>query len=238
MASIQTTSHWQQPDAEKASSLGIPWRRLITTVAVMASVGALLYHFIDIDEVHARAEEMPGVLAFALLVILPLFGIPASILHVAAGIRFGLWWGFALVVASIALQIIASYFIVRCWRERLERTRWIQNLRQRIPPGAHASVCAFTVLLPGAPFAAVNYTLPLLGVPLRTLLLCALPLHALRATITVGFGGQSHHLTATRLAVMGAYALLILGTCWWTYRRLQSRFSGQPPAADGRKQPA
>jgi uncharacterized membrane protein YdjX (TVP38/TMEM64 family) len=199
---------------------------------------AILYRTIDMEEVEDQAARLPGAIAFILLVLLPLLGFPASVLHVAAGIRFGALPGFGLVVVSIALQLIASYWIVRVWRRRFEKARWLKRVRERIPKGAHAPVCAFTVLLPGAPFAVVNYTLALIGVPLRTLLLCALPLHALRATITVALGGQSTHLTAMRLGVLVAYALLILGACAWMYHRLQSRFASRRPAAGGRKQPA
>jgi uncharacterized membrane protein YdjX (TVP38/TMEM64 family) len=216
----------------------LPWRRIAWVIAVLVLVGALLYHFIDIEEVHAQAARLPAAAAFALLVFLPLLGLPVSVLHVAAGIRFGGPLGYLLVVLSIGLQLLASYALVHVWRSRFEQSRWLARLRQRIPKGAHASVCAFTVLLPGAPFGAVNYVLPLLGVPLRTLLLVAWPLHALRATVTVAFGDQSDHLTPARLSVLVVYALLILGTSWWLYRRLQSQFSDPPRAAGGRKQPA
>jgi uncharacterized membrane protein YdjX (TVP38/TMEM64 family) len=157
---------------------------------------------------------------------------------VAAGIRFGAVWGMTFVSLSILLQVLASHGIVRIWRRHFENSRWLKKVRDRIPEGAHASVCVFTVLLPGVPYAAVNYVLPLVGVPLRTFVLCAWPLHTLRSTITVMFGDQSDHLTAARLAVLTAYALTILGASWWTYRRLQSRFEDRPPGEDDRKQPA
>jgi uncharacterized membrane protein YdjX (TVP38/TMEM64 family) len=176
-----------------------------------------------------------GVAAFAGLVVLPLVGFPASILHVAAGIRFGAPLGLALVSLSILIQLLASYAIVRIWRSYFARASWLKKLRARIPEGAHTSVSIFTVLLPGAPFTAVNYLLPSIGVPLRTFILCAWPLHTLRSTVTVTFGDQSAHLTATRLAVLTAYALAILGVSWWTYRRLQSQLAGRRPAAGGRK---
>jgi uncharacterized membrane protein YdjX (TVP38/TMEM64 family) len=216
----------------------LPWLRIATTVAVVGIIVAIFYRMIDMEEVEAQAARLPGVIAFILLVLLPMLGFPASVLHVAAGIRFGVLPGYGLVVASIALQLVASYWIVRVWRHYFEKARWLKRVRERIPKGAHAPVCAFTVLLPGAPFAVVNYTLALIGVPLRTLLFCALPLHALRATITVAFGGQSTHLTATRLGVLVAYALLLLGASAWMYHRLQSRFADRRSAAGGRKQPA
>lgn len=216
----------------------LPWRKIASYALVIGTITALLYSKVDLEELHAQARRFNGVVAFALLVVLPLFGFPASLLHVAAGIRFGAPLGLTLVSLSILLQLLASYAMVRMWRRHFERARWLAKIRERIPDGAHASVCVFTVLLPGVPFAAVNYVLPLIGVPLRTFILCAWPLHTLRSTVTVVFGDQSAHLTATRLVVLLVYALMILGASWWTYRRLQSRFEGRRPAAGGRKQRA
>lgn len=216
----------------------LPWGKIATFVLILAAVGALVYTRVDIEQIHQQAEQFNGFVAFALLVVLPLVGFPASLLHVAAGIRFGAVLGLALVSLSILIQLFASYAIVHVWRKHFESARWLRKVRDRIPKGAHAGVSIFTVLLPGVPFAGVNYVLPLIGVPLRTFILCAWPLHTLRSTITVVLGDQSDHLTASRLAVLGAYALLIVGASWWTYRRLQSQFEGPLPAAGDQKQPA
>jgi uncharacterized membrane protein YdjX (TVP38/TMEM64 family) len=216
----------------------LPWGKIASVALVLGLIAAVLYSKLDIEAVHAHAARLNGGVAFALLVVLPLFGFPANLAHIAAGIRFGAIAGLALVSLSILLQLLVSYALVHRWRRFFERSRWLKKLRDRIPEGAHASVCIFTVLLPGAPYAAVNYTLPLLGVPLRTFLLCAWPLHSLRSTVTVLLGDQSAHLTATRLVVLIGYALLILAASWWTYRRMQSQFSDPPSAAGGRKQPA
>jgi uncharacterized membrane protein YdjX (TVP38/TMEM64 family) len=216
----------------------LPWREMALYALILGAFAVIVYSRIDVEAVHQQATRLNGVVAFALLLVLPLFGFPASLLHVAAGIRFGAAAGMALVSLSILLQLLASFAIVRHWKARFERMRWIRRIRERIPNGAHASVCVFTVLLPGVPYAAVNYALPLAGVPLGTFVLCAWPLHSLRSTVTVVFGDQSAHLTAARLAVLLAYALMIVVASWWTYRRLQSQFEGPPPAAGDRKQPA
>ena len=214
----------------------LPWRGVLTLVAIVAAIGCAVYSQIDIHTVHAEAARLPGWAAFALLVVLPLFGFPASLLHVAAGIRFGIALGLALVALSILLQLLASFAIVRIWRERFERARWVRRVRERIPRGAHPSICIMAVLLPGAPYAGVNYVLPLLGVPLRTYVLCCLPVHALRSTVTVTLGDQSDQLTPARLAVLIGYALAILSVSWWAYRRLRSRLE-DPPAAAGDPKP-
>ena len=216
----------------------LPWRKLASYGLVIGGISALIYSQVEIESLHREAARFNGALAFSVLVVLPLLGFPASLLHIAAGIRFGAPLGLALVSLSILIQLLTSYAIVRIWRKRFERARWVARIRERIPDGAHASVCVFTVLLPGVPYAAVNYVLPIIGVPLRTFVACAWPLHTLRSTVTVVFGDQSAHLTAARLAVLLVYALTILGASWWTYRRLQAQFEGRPRVAGDRKQPA
>jgi uncharacterized membrane protein YdjX (TVP38/TMEM64 family) len=215
-----------------------PWRRVLIALPIIALVATLLYHQIDVHAVHERAREFNGVAAFGLLAVLPLIGFPASMLHVAAGVRFGSMLGLTLVATSILFQLLVSYSLVHIFRASFSKWRWVQRVRERIPDGAHASICVFAVLLPGAPYAAINYTLPVIGVPFHTYVLCCLPLHTLRATVTVLFGDQSDKFTGARLAVLVLYALLILGASWWTFRRLKSRLEGPPEAASGRKQPA
>ena len=214
----------------------LPWGRIASVLVVLIAIGALLYSQIDVHELHRQANRLPGPVAFALLLILPLIGFPVSLLHVAAGIRFGAALGLGLVALSIGLQLLASFGIGHVWRARFERARWVERIRRRVPKGAHASICVFTVLLPGAPYTAINYVLPLVGVPLRTFLLCCLPLHTLRSTVTVLLGDQSDQLTPGRLAVLVAYALTILGASWWMFRRMRRQFEG-PPAAEGDRTP-
>ena len=211
-----------------------PWRKIVTFLIAFVAIAGLAYSQLEIEEVHAAAQRLHAGAAFALLAILPLLGFPASLLHIAAGIRFGAAVGLALVSLSILFQLLVSYGVVKLWRNQFEASRWLRKLRERIPQGAHASVCIFTLLLPGAPYAAINYVLPLLGVPLRTFLLCAWPLHTLRSTITVVLGDQSDQLTATRLMILVGYALLVLAASWWTYRRMQAQFSDPPPGANDR----
>jgi uncharacterized membrane protein YdjX (TVP38/TMEM64 family) len=215
----------------------LPWGKIASFALVIGAISIVVYSRIDVEAVHQRAARFHGGIAFLLLLVLPLFGFPVSLLHIAAGVRFGAGAGMALVSLSILIQVVASFAIVRIWRRHFEHARWLQRIRRRIPEGAHASVCIFTLLLPGVPYAAVNYVLPLIGVPLRIFVACAWPLHTLRSTVTVIFGDQSAQLTVARLAVLLVYALMIVGASWWTYRRMQSRFEDPPPVAGDRKQP-
>ncbi len=206
-------------------------------IAVLVIAGLVLLHQkFDLEVVRSKAAELNGGLAFFLLTVLPLVGFPASVLHVVAGMRFGIPLGLALVWLSILLQLLASYALVH-WR-RSFFARQFKSVRDKIPPGAHAPVTVFTMLIPGAPYFAQNYTLPLIGVPLRLYLGICLPMHGARSSIAVIFGGQSHQLTLGRVLLMVAYGAVILTASWWALRRLQTTLGDQRRAGSGRKQPA
>lgn len=229
------------PNSDSSPDNPHPWQRLryvrLAVLGLVVVAGVFLLHGkIDVAAVHATAQQLDGGVAFALLVVLPLLGFPVSILHVAAGIRFGAARGLLLVSLSIGIQLLISYALVHRWRHRFEGH--FASFRRRIPAGAHASVTIFSALIPGAPFAAINYVLPLLGIRFPTYLLCLWPVHTLRSTLTVLLGDQSDHFTPARLAVLGGYAgVLALGS-WWLYRRLRRQLGDQSAAADGRTRPA
>lgn len=211
-------------------------KRFWATLVVVAGGLLLLYHEADLATIQAKARELPGWLCFLLLTCLPLVGFPASVLHVGAGLRFGIQLGLGLVWLSILLQLLASYGLVHLHRGFFAKR--FKAIREKIPQGAHAPVTVFTMLIPGAPYFAQNYTLPLIGVPLRLYLGICLPMHCARSSIAVIFGGQSHDLTPGRVLAMLAYAALILTASWWALRRLKTTLGDQSPKAGGRKQPA
>jgi uncharacterized membrane protein YdjX (TVP38/TMEM64 family) len=233
---MSRTAKKRRPNHDPLLGRSAKWIRTIGGLVVLAAIVALLYGRIHLDAVQEYAGRLNGFAAFGLLLVLPLVGFPASVLHVAAGVRFGVTLGLALVALSIGMQLLASYGLVHLARDTFARrfAAW----RRRIPVGAHASVCVFAVLLPGAPFAAINYALPLVGVRLRTYLACCWPLHVLRSTVTVLLGGEMTRFTPTRLIVLGAYALVLTGASVWTYRRLRRQLGAPPAAADDRMQPA
>ena len=113
-------------------------RRVITVAAVVLGLVALalLYRQIDMPALHRRAEAVNGTFVFALMTVLPLAGFPVSITHAVAGVRFGFGYGMVLVAASIVLQLLASYALVKAlpglFAHRLE------PLRRRLPKGANS----------------------------------------------------------------------------------------------------
>lgn len=199
----------------------------------LACVGiALLYRQIDVAEVHRRAEEINGVLVFLLITVLPLLGFPVSVAHAVAGVRFGLGYGWLVVAFSIVLQLLASYALVKSAPKLFARR--LEPLRRRLPHTAHVPLTLFTLLLPGVPYFAKNYVLPLVGVPLRTYLLWSAPIHIARSMVGIAFGDMSDNLTPLRITGFAVYTLALFTACAWAFRRLQTQIQDPPPAADDR----
>lgn len=209
-------------------------RKIITAIVVLIAcvVLALLYRQIDVPALHARAQEVNGAMVFLLITVLPLFGFPVSVCHAVAGVRFGLGWGLVLVSASIVLQLLASYALVKAAPKFF--ARHLDKYRKRLPKATHAPLTQFTMLLPGVPYFAQNYVLPLVGVPLGVYLLWGGVIHILKSIIGILFGEMSDDLTPARIAIFVAYAIFITITTAWAFRRLQARMKDQRPTAGGR----
>jgi uncharacterized membrane protein YdjX (TVP38/TMEM64 family) len=198
-------------------------------VAVAACIGlVLLYRMIDVQAVHDYAKRTNGFVVFVVMTVLPMFGFPVSILHVAAGVRFGTL-GLALTTVSILIQLLASYALVKAAPGFFERK--MAPWRKKLPKAAHTPLTQFTMLLPGAPYFVQNYILPLVGVPLGTYLLWSFPLHVVRSIVGVIFGHESADLTPGKMAWFGVYSVAIALTCAWSFRRLRRKMKDQPAAA-------
>jgi uncharacterized membrane protein YdjX (TVP38/TMEM64 family) len=211
------------------------WKSLVLGLVVIVGL-AIAYHFVDIDKLRDWLEGLNPIVLFIVITVLPLVGFPVTVLHVVAGIRWGAPLGVSLVIASIFLQLLASYALVRLFRPIFEKK--LANLRRRIPQGAHGPVCLFTVLLPGVPYFLKNYVLPLVGVPLRTYLLWCLPIHAIRCSVAVIFGDESGDLTPGRIAAFAAYFIVVGLSCAWAFRRIRAKVEDPQLGEDGQTQTA
>ncbi len=194
---------------------------------VMVVVLIVFYRHIDMTALHARAEAMNGLALFGLATLLPLVGFPVSVLHAVVGARFGIAYGMPIVAGTILLQMLASHGLVRLFPALFARR--LEPLRKRLPSGTYRPVTLFTLLLPGAPFFAQNYVLPLIGVPLRTFLAWGLPIHIVRSVIGVLFGHLSDHLTPWRIAGFVLYTMTVVAGCALAFRRLQKAMQDRPP---------
>jgi uncharacterized membrane protein YdjX (TVP38/TMEM64 family) len=212
--------------------------RLVIAALLVALIATffIFRETFSLASLHDRAGEFNGVLVFLGLTVLPLIGFPVSVLHAVAGAKFGLPLGMFLVAVSLAIQLFASYAIVRVAPDFFARR--FDWLRRKLPPATHRSLTLFTLLLPGAPFFAQNYVLAVVGVPFRTFFSFSMPINFCRSFIGVVFGEWSGDMTPLRITLIALYAVAITVICGLAFRRLRVQLKNLPPAAGGRKQPA
>jgi uncharacterized membrane protein YdjX (TVP38/TMEM64 family) len=199
------------------------------------------YRQIDVDALHRRAEGVNGGVVFGAMVVLPLLGFPVTVVHAVAGLRFGIGPGCALVALATLLQLVGAYGLVKLAPAFFARK--LEPWRRRMPVGAHTPVTLFTMLLPGVPYSAQIYVLPLVGVPFGTFLLWSWPINAARSVVGVTFGNLAGDFTPLRLAGFGLYFIVITVACAWALHRLRGTLrelddvsnhpdpSGERPAA-------
>lgn len=219
------------------------WRRLTLKHFVWAAVGIALlvgsawfYRRIDMAALHERAQGMNGFSVVAALTLLPMVGFPVSVLHAIAGVRFGVGWGLVWVGVSVVVQMVLSYYLVHLAPGFFAKK--FEPLRKRLPVAAHRALTLFVLLVPGVPYFAQNYILPLVGVPLGMYLAWGVPIHFLRSVVGVIFGEMSDELTPWRIAGFALYAVSITAVCGWAFRRLQKEMRYPRSVANDPKPPA
>ncbi len=203
-----------------------PARSLLFVGLVIAAIG-LLWFFgrSSLERLHERAGDFNGVVVFLALMVLPLAGMPVTVMHALTGAKFGLPVGLTLVAISIAFQVAVSYLIVRAAPGFFKRRfAWLHD---RLPKAAHRSLTLFIMLLPGAPYFAQNYVLAGAGVPFRIYFGYAVTIHIARSLVGVIFGEWSGDLTPGRAAVFAAYMIGITLTCGLAFRRLRRQWRSQ-----------
>lgn len=211
-----------------------PRQRLLLVAGLVAMIAiTLAWGRIDLPALHDWAARLNGVAVFVAITFLPLVGFPVSVLHAVAGVRFGTGLGLAVTTTSILLQLLASYALVKVAPGFFSRL--VEPLRKRLPEAAHTPLTQFTLLLPGAPYFAQNYVLPLVGVPLGIYLGWSFPLHVMRSVVAVIFGHESDNLSPAKIACFGVYSLTIGVMCAWSFRRLRRQMTVPPPGGNDPK---
>lgn len=203
-------------------------RALLLTAVVVAGLAAVaaLWGRIDLETWHARAESLPALGVLGPLCLLPLAGFPVSWLHLIAGARFGIVGGLAAVAVTTCAHHALAWLLVRILPRRLfKRLRpWQEKVRHL----GYRDAVTLSCLLPGMPYTASLYLLPLIGVPAPLLLGLTTLLHTARAAVTVLLGEFSDELTPTRLAFLAVYYALLVTTSWWLIRRARRSAAGWP----------
>ncbi len=178
----------------------------------------LLWGHLDLARLHTWAEHVNPALLFAALVLLPLATVPVTPLNLLAGIRFGLGGGLAFVAAAILCQHLLAYAAARALPQFLRAK--LDPLRRRLPAQAHRDATIFTALIPGAPYWAQLYVLPLIGVPPLIFLTLSTSLHAIRSLTAVIAGQVSDDPSVGWVLVLATYSGLLAVACFFAGRRM------------------
>jgi uncharacterized membrane protein YdjX (TVP38/TMEM64 family) len=114
-------------------------------------------------------SDLSPLLFIMLMVFLPMFGFPISVFLIVAGIKFGIFHAVLLWLFILLLHALTGYAAAKHLRPLLKKM--LNNtLGYKIPavPAEHEAMFSFLFLaIPGIPYAAKNYLLPLAGVSVR-----------------------------------------------------------------------
>lgn len=178
----------------------------------------------------------PAVL-FLAVAFLPLVGMPASPLWIAAGVRLGTLAGFGLCSGALLINFTAGYWLAR-WGLRSSLTRWLSRRGWRIPE-IPAKDETLTILLlrvtPGVPLCVQNYLLGLAGVKFSRYLLLSIPAQAAYALAFVWLGHSLASSAVWRLllavaALTGLVLLVSLLRRWLNRRASKPLVEGAQPS--------
>jgi uncharacterized membrane protein YdjX (TVP38/TMEM64 family) len=196
-------------------------RRSLATVLILAAGLSLTWGRVDIDQVHREAAQVPALVAFGLMIVLPLVGCPATLVNLCAGVRFGVAGGLPLVALAIVIHQLMAFQLVR-WKPTMFG-HLVDPIRKRLPKGSHGSVAVFSALIPGVPYWMQVYSMPLIGLKLRTVLLYCVPLHTIRSLIALIGGDISDHPSTGWLVGLGIYAVVLMSVCAYAGRRIRQK---------------
>lgn len=202
--------------------LPVTTRRLVWPLTLLL-IGVLLAVFwrqIDVEAVHAYADQLPGWMIFSAISVAPLVGVPVAMLHVVAGVRFGIEGGLVVVAITTVIHHLAGWSLVQVAPHLFRKH--LSDWRRRFPKGAHLPITVFCCLMPGMPYSIQLYLLPVLGVPVSILLLVSAPLHVIRAIVSVLGGHLSDQMTPGRIAALVVYYCVLTLICSLALRRLRT----------------
>jgi uncharacterized membrane protein YdjX (TVP38/TMEM64 family) len=216
-------------DKKKPDWHDSPWF-WVATCAGIAALAAAAWIF-DLKALHGAAQSMNGLVLFVVTALLPLAGVPVSVLYIAVGAKFGNAWGMVLVGGAIVVHLSGAWWIGHSWLKRpLEALlRRFGKKKPQVPAADSVPTCLLIALMPGISYAFKNYVLVLAGAPFRQFFWTCLPVHLFTASLGVLFGGFTASMTPLRILFLLAYGAFLLGLSRYLFRQLARRKSREKP---------
>lgn len=152
-------------------------------------------------------EHTHPALILGLFAVLPVVGFPISIFLILLGLRFGPFYGVALMAAVMPIHLLASFGLshsfLRPWMEMIAAKRRLTI--PRVPADRQLGFSFIFMAVPGLPYTMKNYLLALSGVPFRIFFPIGWGVNALLGVPFVILGGA-----ATRWAIILPVALVFM----------------------------
>ncbi len=188
-----------------------------TTILLAAAVYFLLQAGIVEKAISVINEDLPPWLFITLTATLPALGFPISVFLVAAGVKFSIGWALLLWLCILPLHSLIGYLAARFLRPLLVRLfqEKLGYTIPSVPENNQAMFSFFFLAIPGLPYAAKNYMLPLAGVAFRYCVIMNCIVQSLLGLpfILLGRSGEKMDPTLFSLAVF-AFAVLFVFLHW------------------------
>lgn len=183
------------------------------------------YYGIDFKYLSERAERLDSFLVFLLITLLPMVGVPVTLLYALAGAKFGSYLGLIIVALATIFNLALTYWVTsRFFHDPIqaffEKTKY--SIPQ-IPKGEYVPVCLLSTVVPGIPYGIKNYMLVLAGVPFRPFLWVSFPVYTINASIAIFFGDFMENLTPGKITFLVVYGLFLLWLGRYVYMRLKRK---------------
>jgi uncharacterized membrane protein YdjX (TVP38/TMEM64 family) len=213
-------------NAKDTTTKTFSWRKFIPLALIMI-VSMVLYSTVDLGGIRSWLQARNGPVVFLLIVLLPIFGFPVSLVQILAGAKFGIGLGFVVTLTSILVHLLAIYWIGNGFLRGPIASYLARHHHQlpQVPEGEQNSLAFLMTLLPGS-YALKNYLMVVGGISLRTLLWVCLPVYAVRGIFGLYFGHFSADPSTFKLVLLIGNTVLITIVSAFLVRRLKRRWDG------------
>jgi uncharacterized membrane protein YdjX (TVP38/TMEM64 family) len=204
--------------------------KLAVLAGVVVAVGVMLWRGVDLGGLVERAlawgRAVGPVAFFAALAVLPAFGFPVTAFTLSAAPIFaqqlGLGWVIVLVVLSVGINIVLTYWLARYGLRPLVEgvVRRMGYVLPVVKKEDHLALSLLCRITPGPPFYLQSYLLGLAEVPFVTYLWVSWAVASVYSVALVVFGDSIRH--GSGKVVFSAVCILVVISVGmgWVRRRM------------------